>query len=94
MVKVGICEIFTWLKLMAWELVLPKAFRNCVDVVSKNFALRDAHIFMHQFFEAFDVIYIKEECVYCNCHIPLLFINITKPFIPQKKLWIFNGLYY
>jgi hypothetical protein len=66
-VKVGTVEQHTWATLIGWEVTLVQALGDYVDVVLKNSAVQNAHMFIHQFSEPFDALYAKSLALSHMC---------------------------
>ena len=60
---VGTHESFTWTTVTSWEIASVQAMGDYVDIVLENSSLENAHVFMHQFTEAFDNGYVRDNCV-------------------------------
>ena len=60
---VGTFENFTWSTVTGWEIASVQAMEDYVDIVLENTSSDTAHVFMHQFTEAFDNAYVRENCV-------------------------------
>ena len=62
-VKVGTVEKHTWATLTGWKVASVQSLGDYTDVILKNSAVQNAHMFMHQFTEPFDALYAKESFV-------------------------------
>ena len=60
--KVGTKEQYTWATLTRWQVASVQALGEQVDVILENFSLENAHMFMHEHAEPFDLVYVKESC--------------------------------
>ena len=97
-VKIRTMEEHTWATLIGWEVASVQAFGDHMDVILENFAMLNAHMFMHQFSEPSDPVYAKESCIEPNLIKPeLIFIdgNISNTKVASKftKLNTSNHLY-
>src|ERR1700738_3038953 len=62
-VKVGTVENHTWATLTGWEVASVQSLGDYTDVILENSAVQNAHMFMHQFSDPFDTLYVRESCV-------------------------------
>ena len=62
-VKVGTFDQNTWATLTGWEVASVQALGDHIDVILENSTMQTAHMFMHQFSEPFDPLYVKDSCV-------------------------------